>query len=324
MADEILYAGLADLRTAEVLSGTLLMLLADRNALPNHPALVYLGDAHGRGSLATKVSLIGLDGYNIPGATSGTEGVAPANTALTDSSVVCTPVIKEKMYTVGDIARWTSSLGELEPEMFMRDAMLWTSLELTYMIANLMDNFATVVGTTGVNATVANVIDSITALKINNAGPGPYMGVLHSRQLGDIRLELATAVGGTMQWDAPTAAMVAARGGAFQGSWLGVDFFESNAVPTMNAGADRGGGIFARGAIGWCDMSFGSSGRQDQLLLGTRSLSFPNGTVRTVGDVLIEELRSTTGAGTTSYLSKRVIGVTEVIDLAGVTLQTDA
>ncbi len=66
MANEILYAGLADQRTAEILSGEYLRMLAARESLPNHPALVYGGDAAGTGSIVVKVPHLGLDGYDLP------------------------------------------------------------------------------------------------------------------------------------------------------------------------------------------------------------------------------------------------------------------
>ena len=43
MANEIVYSGIGDLTVAAALSNQVLLMLADRAALPNHPALFDAG-----------------------------------------------------------------------------------------------------------------------------------------------------------------------------------------------------------------------------------------------------------------------------------------
>ena len=99
MANDILYTGLGDQRLTEVLSMLWLEALADRNFLPNHPAIFYGGDAAGRASLAVKVPIVGLNGYDAMASQSEVGSIG--NTALTDTSVVCTVGRFGKAYASG-------------------------------------------------------------------------------------------------------------------------------------------------------------------------------------------------------------------------------
>ena len=83
MANEIRYSGLGDLRLTETLAAQVQLLLADRNALGNHPALMYVGDASGTPSLTKKISQLGWLGYDAMSDVA--EGASVSNTAFTDS-----------------------------------------------------------------------------------------------------------------------------------------------------------------------------------------------------------------------------------------------
>ena len=77
MADEIIYSGIGDLSLAAALSAEYILLAADRNALPNHPALQYVGDISvGAHSAVIKVPHIGLMGYNLLASTG--DGSSPS------------------------------------------------------------------------------------------------------------------------------------------------------------------------------------------------------------------------------------------------------
>ena len=67
MADEVVLSSAGDLTVAAALPNKFLLLLADRNALPAHPAIVagYAGSVSGRGSAVLKVSHAGLMGYDL-------------------------------------------------------------------------------------------------------------------------------------------------------------------------------------------------------------------------------------------------------------------
>lgn len=306
MADEIVFTGIGDLTTAEALTNAYILLAAERNALQNHPALMYVGDIGvGARSNTLKVPHIGLMGYNLLSSTG--DGAAVANTALTDGSSTVAVARYSKAYEASDLARMTAG-GLVNIDMMAMDAVLSGALTLSSLVANLVDNFSTVVGTTTVDATAANFLDAITANEIAHT-PGPLLAVLHPVQWGDIRKDLALSTGGAIQFMAATQELVAYRGTGFVGSLAGVDVITSTFVPTANAGADRAGGMFGRGALLWADGTIPTEGDPNQVVIA--------------GKVLFERVRAGK-SGLTAYVSHRYLGVVEGIDGFGVSIITDA
>jgi len=302
MAYEILTAGIADLKTTEVMSSIFLLLLAEREDILGHPALVYAGAAEG--SNKVRVPQIGLGGYDVLAA--GTEGTALANTALTDASSDITVAWYGKSYERSDLARMVAANGLLDPEMFAMDSAVSIAQTLLGLVAGLMDGFSTVVGSTTVDATHQNFIDAITALEIAKV-PGPYLSLLHPRQWGDLRTD-ALSLGGAAQYRADAQGSIAAGTGQFAGQLYGVDVFKTSRVDTMNAGADYGGGMIGRGAVAWADGIIPNDGDPNMINMGRGAL---------------ERVR-TGKAALTAYVSHAYMGVVECIDAAGVTIQTDA
>lgn len=310
MANEILYAGLADQRTAEIIDGDFLMLIADRAALPQHPALINVGDMFGMGSTSKRVPHLGLMAYDLPGAIG--EGAAIANTAFTDASTLIAVAGYSKGYERGDVAKFTDSLGILNGETFARDATASAAMRLTNLVANVTDDFTNVVGSSGVDLSLANFVSGINLLEINSQATfaeGEVMGLLHPVQLGDLRSAVTTASGGAVQWYPPSQAQLAIRGAGDRGRFMGVDLFSSAQVPTANAGADRAGALFTRGAVIWCDMSVDGENDPNTLVIG--------------GKILFERAR-TAKSRLTAYVMSCYFGVAKAIDALGVGITTDA
>lgn len=306
MPNEILFAGIGDITVTESITNAYLLLLADRQALPQHPALVYAGDIGvGARSNTLKVPHIGLMGYDIAASTA--DGGTVGNTALSDGSTTIAVARYSKSYEASDLARVAAG-GLVNVQAMAMDAAITGAVTLTSLIANLVDNFATTVGASGVNATMANFLDAITALEVAKVAP-PYMCVLHPVQWGDIRADLALSAGGAVQWMPATADAIAARGIGYQGQLAGVDVFTSAFVPTANAGADRAGGMFGRGAILWADGSIPVEADPNQMSIG--------------GKVLFERVRAGK-AGLTAYVMHVYLGASEGIDACGVSIVTDA
>jgi hypothetical protein len=301
-----LYSGIGDLVVAEAVTAAFLLLLADRVALPQHPALFYAGDiAIGARSNTLKVPHVGLMGHDL--ATSTADGSAVANTALSDGSTTIAVGKYSKSYEASDLARMAAG-NVINPELLAADAMATSALTLTNILANLVDNFSSTVGTTTVDATAANFLDAITTLEVAKVA-GPYMAVLHPVQWGDIRKDLALNAGGAIQFAPATAELIATRGIGYQGQLAGVDVFTSTYVPTANSGADRAGGMFGRGALLWADGSIPADPDLPQMSIGAK--------------VLFEKDR-TPKAGLTAYVMHVYLGASEGIDACGVSIITDA
>lgn len=306
MATTVFSDILTDQRLAEVITQDYLLLAADRNALPNHPALYYAGDFAGSNAgvaagSVRKVPILGLDGFDLPD-TLG-EGAAITPGQITDQQFSLSVARKGKAYQPSDEVRFTDGLGVFNSATFARDALVSHSLALTDLLAGLVGGFSTSQSTTGVDLTVAVFLASLTSLEIASSGtfgPGQVMGVLHTVQVGDLRTSFATATAGALQWAPVAQEMAMIRGAGYRGQLFGVDLFASAYVPTANAGADRAGGIFARGGIAWADMT-PSAETADQVVLGDKIL-FERGR---------DELR-----GLTSYVSTSWLGATRGYDTA--------
>ena len=306
MANEIKYSGLGDLRLAETLNQEVLLALADRNALQNHPALFYGGDAGQSGSTVIKTSEIGWVGYDQLAAVA--ESVAPANTALTDASHTVTVARYSKEYQATGLASITDSLGMFQnPSFWAQDSVASSAMTLTNLIAALVGGFATVKGTTTVNMSLANWFDALSALELANV-MGPYMAVLHPVQWHDLQAALRAESSTTLAFAPATTEQIAVRGPGFKGNFYGADIFTSAQVPTANAAADRAGGVFGRGAIGWADATPVIDSSADAIVAGKTLIAMEY-------DASTDQKKVVTSA----YL-----GAAEFIDLAGVSIITDA
>lgn len=296
------YANVADLRTAEALSAEFLMLLADRGALMNHAALVYAGDAAGSGSSTVKVPHIGLGGHDLLASVS--DGVAIVSGALSVGNTVVTVGRYGKSYEPTDLARLTGGNGLLDPEMFAADAMASYAATLVSLIAAEVDTFATVKGATGTQLTITDFLSAVTALEVAKVS-SPFMAMLAPQQIGDLRSSLATSSAGAIQWNESTQAQLVQMSGNYKGNFLGVDLFSSAHV--TDDGTDFLGGVFGRGAICFADATITSDNDPNAINIG--------------GKVLFERERSSK-SGTTSFTSSAFLGVSEGIDLAGVTIKS--
>jgi hypothetical protein len=306
VANEILLSGIADLRVGEVLSGLVLQLLADRNALPNHPALVYAGDAAGQATNVLRVPHLGLGGYNLLAATA--DGDEVANTALTDGVTDITVARYSKAYEASDLSFLTDPGNILGMQRFAEDAVITTANTLTDLICNVTDGFTATVGSSGVDFSLSNFMAAYATLDAANV-QGPYLCVLHAQQFNDLMTDVALNVGGTVQWNPAAMAIGNLRGTGYKGNLHGVDIVVSNRVPTANAGADRAGAMFGRGALVWGDASVVAFDPVNQMLLGNK--------------ILFERSRNAR-KGLTAMVTHAYLGVSKAIDAAGVSIITDA
>lgn len=303
---QILVSNLTDGQTSEVLSGRWDLLLADRNALPNHPALVQAPDVNGLGSLTQKTPQFGLLGYDK--AASETEVATTSTTALTDASGTVTVGRYTKRYEASDLVRLIDAHGILNDSLMAMDAMYTYSATLRDLIANLVDNFSTTVGATTVDGSIEDMLDISATLEIA-AVVGPFLGIVHPRQWHDAVKDVALNTGGAVQLAGSSQAMVEQMSGlGFKGRYLGIDWFTTTDVPTANSGADYAGGVFGRGALAWA---------QGPLAANTQLPQF------NVGPVLVDIDRNATDAET-GWVMHMNLGAAEQYDAKGVTWISDA
>jgi len=254
--------------------------------------------------------LVGLLGYNLPAPIA--ELLQMASTSFTDSSVTIATAPYGKKYEVGDIARFTDRLGIFgasAPMTFAEDAVVSANMLRTNVVANLTDGFTAQYATSGTDLTLAGLVSAINTLEINTKaeiGPGEAMFVGHPVQFGDLRTNCLT-IGGAVQWMPATADFVAIKGSGYRGQLFGVDLMSSSQVPTANAGADRAGGLFMRGAIVLGRLGVFAEG-SDQFAIG--------------GEILFERRR--VADLQTDFLMSLHIGGSIAINDCGVSVITDA
>lgn len=180
-------------------------------------------------------------------ASSVAEGVESANTALTTTSVTGTAAEIAIQATVTDVLE----LSDIPAAHGARLKQLGRALadKMDVDICALFSGFSTSVGSSGNAAALADILDAIYNIEVNDAGGlGGLVGVVHPVQSDDLRVEVEADQGSiytNATGNAQTGSQVLAKKapGMF-GEWMGVELFQSTNVPTD--ATDRNGGIFVR------------------------------------------------------------------------------
>lgn len=204
------------------------------------PPLLQHHDLAGDASKAVKIPK--ADKFTAAGVNEGTE---LTNTALTSDSVTITASEVGIQATVTDVLE----VSDIPAAHGARLRQLGRAMadKLDVDICALFDGFSNGVGATGVNLSVANILDAIFTLENADAASlGQIVGVLHPRQAADIReaidAESGQAYAGVA--GARAAQLGPAPGPGFFGAWLGIPFWMSTNVEAVNGAEDRAGGIF--------------------------------------------------------------------------------
>lgn len=299
---------LSDTLQTETVTGDFLLLLAERNALPNHPALHYGGSVDAANSATKRVPHYGLMGYDLPAA-QGSEDNDQAATSFSDGSTDVAVVRQTKVYDSTDLLRMVTRSGAVGLSMLALDAMASYSLRLSQLIAIAGASFTTQTGATGVDMTVAQALTSVGGLRVANvSAEGGFMGLLHGYHWRDLIVDAGTGtIAGVQERNPGLASMSVLRGGAFSGTWLGVDWFVTNYCPASTT--DFEGSVFGKGGITWADGRHGGVDlTADQALLAE-------------GRVMFERDRDGSAA-TTEYISHSYLGVSKALE-AGIAILAD-
>lgn len=174
-----------------------------------------------------------------------TEGTDMNNTAISSTNVQATVAEVGVRLDVTDLLALTSSV---DLAAYARQAGLALADKLDddaiALFASLGGNS---VGSTGVELTLDVWQEAIFKLEEDSA-PGPYVAVLHPRQVFALRKLLAGTSGSTATYFSNSAPDLSAKGPGFAFNLMGVDVYQSSNVDTANAGADYVGAMFATGA----------------------------------------------------------------------------
>jgi len=147
---------------------------------------------------------------------------------------------------VGDLAVWARSSGRAIAQKVDGD--------LCALLATLNNSGSGPVGSTGVDLTIADFIEAIYTLEVNNA-PGQPVCVLHPVQKMDLFNALTdTSNNAAVFTNLPELVREGRlpRGAATNGFWgvfCGVPIYVTTEVDTANSGADRAGAMFVPEAM---------------------------------------------------------------------------
>jgi hypothetical protein len=259
-----------------------------------------------RGSLTLAIPLAGWDSLAM---TAPGEATGVSNTALDSDQITLTIARQAIQLQVSDELLVSSLGGAMNIERLAQSTVSAYLNRHNDLTVGLFSGVTASAGTSGADLTLDDVIDAMQTLMKANNTDGLYC-MLHGQQMADLQNSLR-GEGGALSFAAPTAEMIAAKGKGYAGSYLGVDFWVNNRVATANAGADRAGCMWSRGAFGYAE--------------ATHPLSALRGSVnpQVVSPVVVEFERAGT-SGLNTVIASAFLGVAMVEDARACKIVTDA
>lgn len=173
-----------------------------------------------------------------------------SNSAYTTSKFSLAWAGYGRQYQMTDLLAINS--GPVGMQQVLNKLQVTIGLTLTDLLAALFTSVSgsvTAQGGSGTALDVDLIYDAMFALNTALV-PGPYAFVHYMKQHNNFQASLR-AEPGAMQFVPATADMLRLRGPGYKGSWNGVDFWQSDSVPTANGGADSAGCMFGQGAFGY-------------------------------------------------------------------------
>ena len=246
MADNT--TSLGSLLTDGSIAGAYALNIADRNSFLEHPVIreSFIADLAGQKSTTAEKSAYG---FGANGMASVAEGDTTTGTAIANAALTATVAPWSLMREVTTLAQ--SIIGDplSAANIIGADLALSATASLMNQICAVIDGFTNTETDTGADLTLAHLLSALGTFSANNMR-GPIMSVLHSVQWSQLSTDIATSGSGSIQFSTDGAELARYSGGAFKGSFLGVDFFSSNRV-VMSGGADRAGALFGPDGIVW-------------------------------------------------------------------------
>ena len=251
MANELIYTipGGGDLRAAEVLNSMVWDLLYDGTDLRS--ICIKVADLGGSGSSTSQTAQVNL-GTSMSAANA--DQVTPQGNSVLPTSNLSLAIAQQIIsYEISDMLQITGSAGSVGMATLARAVAEAYIVRFTGLACTAGAGFTNVVGTSTVDLTMDDIFAAIFQLEQSVNNP-PFACVLFPNQFTDMQESLRSE-GGAVQFHAPTAEMLAAKGQGYKGQFLGVDFYTSDQVNTANAGADSAGWMMSGGGIAYVEAS---------------------------------------------------------------------
>ena len=237
-----------------------------------------------------------------PGAyATAAEAAATANSTYVTSKFQLQAVKKTRVYAMTDLFGITSG-GPLDMERIVKNLVDGVGLTMTDLLCALFPSVTNNAGAAGGVLTVAHLYDAAFTLNLQNQPNGNFTAVLHPKQMNDFRTSLR-AEASALQYVPATAEMLATKGPGFQGTWNGIDIFQSDSVGLVNAAADRNGCMYSSAAFAYT-------------MAPARSALIPQSSILVDAGELVVELDRDSVKGISSAVASIFTGVAEAQDLA--------
>ena len=250
MANEVTFTGLASSggRVSSVLSSLLMETLHDPTDLRAVMTEVPWGAL---GSDSMSVTLDAAPGAFAAASSETSHGTAADNSAYTTTKFDLQVARYVRAYQVSDL--FGVSGGPIDIQTVVQTLAAGVGLTMTDLLTALFNSVGSSVGTTAVDLSTDTIYDAAFQLNSNSVvatADAPLTCVLHPTGMNDFRQSLRSETG-AQSFQSASAEMLATRGPGYQGVWNGIEFWQSDSCPTINAGADRSQAMFGKGAFAY-------------------------------------------------------------------------
>ena len=240
----------------------------------------------------------------------GTEVLSAfANVAPTTANYDITVARYGRILAPTDLLKFTG--GPIDVEYCSGVLVESLDLTLTDLLVGMFATIANNVGTSGVDLSVDDFFDAIYFLNLQN-NPNDLAFVGHNVQTNDL-IEALRAETGPMAFRSDAQGMLTAPGVGFKGQFAGVAIYQSDSVPTANAGADRAGCMFSGQAFAY----------QLANVADKQPMINPDDILVATPEMFVEKVRDGIN-GITQLVVNDYPGVHEIEDLRAVRVITDA
>jgi len=243
-----------------------------------------------------------------PFVTRAETGAGITDATYTTSEFSLAPSLYALQYSITDLVPVAGS--PIDVERVAANLVAGVGLTMTDLLCALFGSLSNSVGTTTVDLTVSDIFDAVYQLNSSNVS-GNYAAVLYPQQFNDFQNSLR-AEAGAVQFAPASAQMLAAKGPGYKGSWLNIDFYQSDSVGTANGGADSAGAMFGAGA-------FAYTLADPRVIQG----HIPNDSVLMANEVMLLEMSRDSANFKTALVGQIYPAVVEAEDARGVKIVTD-